>query len=56
MEQGKVQLRDYHCGRCGHEWLPRKSEPGEPVREPRTGPKCESAYWNVPRKVKRDSQ
>jgi hypothetical protein len=48
----KVQVWGYRCERCGHAWLPRKPEPGQPEREPRTCPKCKSPYWNVPRKQK----
>ncbi len=35
------------CLRCGHKWLPRR-----PVA-PKACPKCNSPYWNKPRKYKR---
>lgn len=38
----------YRCERCGHEWLPRGRENGDPL----TCPVCRSAYWNSPRKAK----
>ena len=30
------------CLRCGHEWVKR-------VNKPKVCPKCQSAYWDVPR-------
>ena len=36
------------CLRCEHEWFPRKQEP------PKLCPKCNSPYWDRPRKVKKD--
>ncbi len=33
-----------HCLRCGHEWIPRSE------RKPGTCPKCNSPYWDRPRK------
>jgi len=38
----------YSCTRCGHEWIPRDKK-----NEPRMCPKCKSAYWDRPRKLKR---
>jgi DNA-directed RNA polymerase subunit M/transcription elongation factor TFIIS len=34
------------CTRCGHQWQPRQED------VPETCPKCKSALWNKPKKVK----
>jgi len=44
---GKIQIPAYQCERCGHIWIPRKSE-----EEPKVCPKCKSPYWNTPRRPK----
>lgn len=36
-------LPKYKCLRCGHTWTPRK-------QNPERCPKCNSPYWNKPRK------
>lgn len=41
-----ITVMGYRCERCGHEWVPRN----DPDDEPRTCPKCRSAYWNRPKK------
>lgn len=41
-----IQMEACRCERCGHEWIPR----GEEL--PVICPKCKSARWNRPRKVK----
>jgi ssDNA-binding Zn-finger/Zn-ribbon topoisomerase 1 len=51
MSMSKVQLWGYRCERCGHEWLPRKQEKGQP--DPRVCPKCKSPYWNTPKREQR---
>ena len=38
----------YRCDRCEHEWIPR----GGKEEEPRTCPKCKSAWWKKMRKSK----
>lgn len=43
-----VKQKGYRCGRCEHEWVPRKSTEGEP----KVCPSCKSPYWNKPRKYK----
>lgn len=48
MARVPITVMGYRCERCGHEWVPR----GETEQEPRLCPKCKSAYWNEPRKVK----
>lgn len=49
IEMGKIKfsVEGYQCERCGHKWVPRKSD-----NEPRVCPKCKSAWWNVPKKKK----
>lgn len=37
-------LKQQKCLRCGHTWWPRQTE------RPRVCPKCQSAYWDAPRK------
>ena len=37
------------CLRCEYEWWPKK--PGRPMQCAR--PSCRSAYWDVPRRVKK---
>jgi len=39
----KIQLNKLKCGRCGHNWTPRKEEV-------RICPKCKSPYWDKPKK------
>jgi protein-arginine kinase activator protein McsA len=41
-----ITLMGYHCERCGHEWLPKRTE----KQEPKVCPKCKSPYWNSPKK------
>lgn len=45
LEDYRVKLDGFKCGRCGHEWMSRDKE-GDPT----VCPKCKSAYWNKPRK------
>jgi predicted Zn-ribbon and HTH transcriptional regulator len=40
----RIKTDAYQCERCGHIWLPRKTE-----KEPIVCPKCKSPYWNRPR-------
>ena len=42
-----ITVAGHKCERCGHEWVPR---PGD---TPRICPKCKSARWDTPRKVKK---
>jgi len=37
------KLPKYTCQRCGHTWTPR-------TEKPEHCPKCNSPYWNKPRK------
>ena len=39
----KIQLTEYRCERCDHEWVPRAEE------SPRVCPKCKGPYWDVPK-------
>lgn len=41
-------MKHYDCMRCGHRWAPRAYK----KEEPHVCPKCKSAYWNTPKKVK----
>ena len=43
-----IKQLGFKCGRCQHQWVPRKGTKGEP----RVCPKCKSPYWNKPRKLK----
>lgn len=47
MAKVPITVMGYRCEReqCGHEWIPRESENGEP----RVCPKCKSAWWNRPK-------
>lgn len=47
MAEIEITKKGYKCERCGHTWIPKSDE------EPVTCPKCKSAYWNKPRKVKK---
>lgn len=38
----EVKVNKIHCLRCGHEWIPRKSDV-------RLCPSCKSAYFDKPR-------
>jgi len=40
----KVKLNQLNCKRCGHQWLPRKTE----VRQ---CPKCKTAYWEKEKEI-----
>ena len=40
----KIIPKTYVCERCGHEWFPRAPE------LPKVCPKCNSPYWDKPRK------
>lgn len=47
---GKIMLENpilhkWKCERCSHEWIPRSEE------RPRLCPACNSAYWDIPRKI-----
>lgn len=44
MEQ-KQSLIERKCERCGHTWIAR-------ILVSRVCPKCQSPYWDVPRKPK----
>jgi len=38
-----MRLPRMRCGRCGHEWIPRRDRP------PKVCSKCKSPYWNRPK-------
>jgi len=38
----KVEVSYLTCLRCGHQWIPRKSDV-------RYCPKCKSVYWDTPK-------
>lgn len=48
MEQSII--KQYHCLRCDHKWLPRKLE------RPRQCPKCKSAWWDIQKENKLDKR
>ena len=43
----RIKIDGFRCERCGHEWIPRRNSPYR--TNPKTCPKCKSAYWNEPR-------
>lgn len=43
----KIEMPKAECLRCGHIWTPR-------ISEVYICPKCKSAKWDVPKKVKTD--
>lgn len=43
----EIKLTRLKCLRCGHEWVPRK-------KDVRVCVKCKSAYWDLPRIIKKD--
>lgn len=51
----RISRDGYKCERCLHEWIPRATSPDN---LPKTCPKCNSPYWNSPRKnkVKKDDK
>ena len=46
MEPSEYVLPVLSCYRCEHEWHPKTPT------APQTCPKCRSAYWHTPRRVK----
>jgi predicted Zn-ribbon and HTH transcriptional regulator len=46
----KITQEGYQCERCGHKWIARKK------REPRICPKCNSAWFDTPRKNKKQGE
>jgi predicted nucleic acid-binding Zn-ribbon protein len=45
MPRIRIEVDGYRCTRCGHEWVPRKSE------VPRVCPKCKSPFWDRERRL-----
>jgi len=43
MQKVELIVMGYRCERCGHEWVPIKTD------TPRLCPGCKSAYWDTPR-------
>ena len=41
-----ITLKGYHCERCEHQWVPRKT-----TLFPKVCPKCKSPYWPVKRRA-----
>ena len=39
----------WDCLRCGHQWAGRKFEGGK-ITKPKRCPKCNSPYWDKPRR------
>ncbi len=46
MSQLEVVVKKLRCLRCGHEWIPNKTE------KPRLCPACHSPYWDRSRLLK----
>jgi hypothetical protein len=42
MARVPITVMGFRCERCAHEWLAR----GREGKQPRTCPKCKSAYWD----------
>ena len=40
----KVEIKEIVCKRCGHKWIPRKTEV-------RICAKCKSPYWDKERRI-----
>jgi len=51
MPETKIIKKGWICCRCKHEWIPKEGFNQE--KRPMTCPKCRSAYWNIPKKVKK---
>lgn len=47
MARVPITVMGYRCDKCGHEWLPKKSE-----SKPRVCPKCHSAWWDESKEPK----
>ncbi|MBI2393559.1 MAG: hypothetical protein HYV09_28530 [Deltaproteobacteria bacterium] len=53
-----LRVAGFRCERCAHEWIPRQPRNLPPVRgkkdvpKPRICPRCKSAWWDTPRRVK----
>ena len=45
-----ITVMGYRCERCGHEWVPQRSERSD--GEPKVCPKCHSAWWDRPKEAK----
>jgi hypothetical protein len=45
MARVPITVMGFRCERCAHEWLSR----GRRGEDPRTCPRCKSAYWDRPR-------
>jgi len=43
-----ITVEQKTCLRCGHKWFPNSTE------EPNVCPKCKSAYWDKPYKMKQE--
>ena len=41
----KVKIHELECTRCGHKWIPRKSDV-------RLCAKCKTPYWETPKTSK----
>lgn len=44
-EPHPITMMGYHCERCGHEWVPRKT-----TDYPRVCSGCKTPYWDEPRR------
>ena len=43
----QIMLKGHLCERCGHKWLPKE----ETKDKPKVCPKCNSPYWDMPRRL-----
>lgn len=56
-----INIHAFKCLKCGHEWIPRVDieQLKNGIKEenkPRICPKCKSAYWDRPKKNKKNKK
>lgn len=47
MPEIEVKVKGYKCNNCNYEWLPRSNK-----EKPLICPRCKSARWDLPKKLK----
>jgi len=51
MPRIKIIVEGWQCCRCTYKWIPKKK-----TQVPIICPKCNSPYWDVPRKNKKNKE